>query len=267
MQAAWKWGCHFDRIKGGREELERALREVIKYSARAVAEKSLCLDTSIDGVTSAARQSALAGNSCSPADASRIASLTQDAPSSSASWSHAPHGVADSASGDQVPLDGFEIAGRPLPAPASGGAALPVDTDSRPQGVSHAAPPAMCDWSGQELLEWLQAFRGFRRTRTYKQLFRLPKPEPDSLAGYLWVGTGKWVEKGYRTEVGPFSRYRVISRQRPTISKGGSSGYRASKASRHRSHDGSSQHDRPENPLSATVLRGSERTLASPPFP
>ncbi len=45
--------------------------------------------------------------------------------------------------------------------------------------------------------------RGFRRTRTYKQLFRLPKPEPDSLAGYLWVGTGKWVEKGYRTEVGP----------------------------------------------------------------
>ncbi len=74
MQAAWKWGCHFDRIKGGREELERALREVIKYSARAVAEKSLCLDTSIDGVTSAARQSALAGNSRSPADASRIAS-------------------------------------------------------------------------------------------------------------------------------------------------------------------------------------------------
>jgi hypothetical protein len=61
----------------------------------------------------------------------------------------------------------------------------------------------MCDWTGQELLEWLQAFRGFRRTRTYKQLFRLPKPEPDSLTGYLWVGTGRWVEKSYRTEVGP----------------------------------------------------------------
>ncbi len=178
LQEEWKYGCHFERIKGGREELERALREVIKYSARAVAEKSQCPDTATSGNSalrsaSADASSQGAGIICMSADASPTNPLTTPL----------------------TPLDARDSIDSPT-----------IDTSRQrqtPQTAERAAPPAMCDWTGQELLEWLTAFRGFRRTRTYKQLFRLAKPEPDSLSGYIWVGTGKWVEKSYRTEVGP----------------------------------------------------------------
>ena len=45
----------------------------------------------------------------------------------------------------------------------------------------------MLDWTGPELAEWLEAFHGFRRTRTYGVLYRLPKPEPD-VGPIVWVG-------------------------------------------------------------------------------
>jgi len=49
-------------------------------------------------------------------------------------------------------------------------------------------PPPMLEWTGAELLEWLLAMRGFRRTRTYGCLFRLKRPEPEDLGQIIWLG-------------------------------------------------------------------------------
>ncbi len=49
-------------------------------------------------------------------------------------------------------------------------------------------PPPMLDWTGQELLEWLRAMRGYRRTRTYGCLFRLKKPKAEDPGQLLWLG-------------------------------------------------------------------------------
>jgi hypothetical protein len=116
LQKDWGAWVKCSPVTGGREGLERALREIIKYSARAVAEKSEDKATRED-----------------------------------------------------------------------------------------RSPPAMSEWTGEELLEWLLAFRGFRRTRTYRALYRLAKPAKDSLAGYLWVGKGEYLVTGWRLELGPLS--------------------------------------------------------------
>jgi len=55
-------------------------------------------------------------------------------------------------------------------------------------GTPREPPPPMLEWSGAELLEWLRAMRGFRRTRTYGCLFRLKRPEPEDLGQIIWLG-------------------------------------------------------------------------------
>jgi hypothetical protein len=46
----------------------------------------------------------------------------------------------------------------------------------------------MLEWTGSELLEWLRAMRGFRRTRTYGCLFKIPKPKAEDLGKITWLG-------------------------------------------------------------------------------
>lgn len=58
-------------------------------------------------------------------------------------------------------------------------------------GTPREPPPPMLQWSGAELLEWLRAMRGFRRTRTYGCLFRLKKPKPEDLGQVIWLGRGE----------------------------------------------------------------------------
>jgi hypothetical protein len=55
-------------------------------------------------------------------------------------------------------------------------------------GTPREPPPPMLEWTGSELLEWLRAMRGFRRTRTYGCLFRLPKPKAEELGQIIWLG-------------------------------------------------------------------------------
>jgi hypothetical protein len=59
-------------------------------------------------------------------------------------------------------------------------------------------PPPMLDWTGPELLEWLTAMRGFRRTRTYGCLFRLKKPEAQDLGQIVWLGRVDYEGGRYR---------------------------------------------------------------------
>lgn len=55
-------------------------------------------------------------------------------------------------------------------------------------GTPREPPPPMLEWTGAELLEWLRAMRGFRRTRTYGCLFRLKKPPKEDLGQIVWLG-------------------------------------------------------------------------------
>jgi len=55
-------------------------------------------------------------------------------------------------------------------------------------GRERVPPPPMLEWTGAELLEWLRAMRGFRRTRTYGCLFRLKKPKAEDLGQIIWLG-------------------------------------------------------------------------------
>jgi len=60
-----------------------------------------------------------------------------------------------------------------------------------------SAPP-MLEWTGAELLEWLLAMRGFRRTRTYGCLFRLKRPKAEDLGQIVWLGRVDYAGGGYR---------------------------------------------------------------------
>ncbi|MGH8208103.1 MAG: hypothetical protein ACRETD_03085 [Steroidobacteraceae bacterium] len=59
-------------------------------------------------------------------------------------------------------------------------------------------PPAMLEWTGSELLEWLRAMRGFRRTRTYGCLFRLKKPKAEDMGQIIWLGRVDYQGGRYR---------------------------------------------------------------------
>jgi hypothetical protein len=59
-------------------------------------------------------------------------------------------------------------------------------------------PPPMLEWTGSELLEWLRAMRGFRRTRTYGCLFRLKKPKAQDLGQIVWLGRVDYQGGRYR---------------------------------------------------------------------
>ena len=50
----------------------------------------------------------------------------------------------------------------------------------------------MLRWSGAELLEWLEAFHLFRRTRSYGTLYDLEAPEPEVLGPVAWLGRIQW---------------------------------------------------------------------------
>lgn len=62
------------------------------------------------------------------------------------------------------------------------------------KSAQHAAKgktpaPPMLEWTPDELLEWLRAMHGFRRTRTYGVMYGLDAPEAEELGAVVWVGT------------------------------------------------------------------------------
>jgi hypothetical protein len=98
------------------------------------------------------------------------------------------------------------------------GSLFPADRGSQAQGGSlggsavddhgvefrpdRPSPPPMLEWTGAELLEWLRAMRGFRRTRTYGCLFRLPKPKAEDLGQIIWLGPIAHDGDRYRASAG-----------------------------------------------------------------
>lgn len=50
----------------------------------------------------------------------------------------------------------------------------------------------MLAWAGVELAEWLRAFHGFRRTRSYGLLYGVKRPESEGLGVIAWLGRIVW---------------------------------------------------------------------------
>jgi hypothetical protein len=73
----------------------------------------------------------------------------------------------------------------------SSGRSESTELDDRRAGRP-ATAPAFVDWSDDAILEWLEAFRRFRRTRTYGQLYRLPKPAQLELWQFVHLGLITW---------------------------------------------------------------------------
>lgn len=71
------------------------------------------------------------------------------------------------------------------------------------KSAEHAASgksraPPMLEWTDGELLEWLRAMKGFRRTRTYGALYGAPPLEKEDLGPILWIGTVSFSGDRYR---------------------------------------------------------------------
>lgn len=66
-------------------------------------------------------------------------------------------------------------------------ATVAKSADKAAAGEAHAPP--MLEWTGSELLEWMRAMRGFRRTRSYGVLFGVKKPEREEVGNIVWLGT------------------------------------------------------------------------------
>lgn len=64
---------------------------------------------------------------------------------------------------------------------------------NRAQGEPLPYAPPMLEWSARELAEWLEAFHGFRRTRSYGELYGLQDPDPEDLGPIAWLGTVRLV--------------------------------------------------------------------------
>jgi len=77
-------------------------------------------------------------------------------------------------------------------------ATVAKSADKAGESGDRPPPPPMLEWTGAELLEWLRAMRGFRRTRTYGCLFRLKRPEPEDLGQIIWLGRIDHDGAGYR---------------------------------------------------------------------
>jgi hypothetical protein len=113
LRERWHWNIEMRKLEGNREALARTFRELIKYSCRAVPEKSQ-----------------------SKAAAQVVADETK--------------------------------------------------------------PPALIEWTAGEFLEWWRAHKRFRRSRTYRLLFGLPKPAKLEQTGVIWIARG-WREAfGFR---------------------------------------------------------------------
>lgn len=64
-------------------------------------------------------------------------------------------------------------------------------------------PPAMIDWTDDELMEWDTAQRGHRRTRSYGCLYGVPRPPKEDLGQLEFIGYRLLRGGGYRDFLAP----------------------------------------------------------------
>lgn len=171
--AWWQhWGCVSDwrHLKPG--SVDAAFRELVKYAVRAVPEKSAA--------------KAAEASPCS----------TPPSPSSSASWPDMP--PADPWTDTSAPAS---AAPPGAAAGMTGGESSGCSTGKRSRSAKAPAGPAMVEWTAAEWLEWWQAMKGRRRTRTYGELYGLNVEAEEEPGRWVTIGKGWWAGTGYRTRI------------------------------------------------------------------
>ena len=142
----WHWNIEMRLLDGHQSSIERAFREIIKYACRTVSEKSLAKNDATELGTNWIHRDAVPGAT-------------------------AGDGGRDGHASDEIPAgEGAEFG--PGTARAVGGAEREA-----PNSQTGQAPP-MVEWSALEALEYFRAHQRFRRSRTYRELYGIPKPPP-----------------------------------------------------------------------------------------
>ena len=205
--ASWRSMCDFQQLKPG--NVAAAMRELIKYSVRAVPEKSerkqctqssslqSCSPRSPGGLYSAG--SSPGGNplaSTTPATAMPGAPggpgwRTNPLPKSTRRRSRS---IRVSSSSQTSPP------GRGTGSPPSGAAQARQNGQepaTGPTGTGPQAAPAMTEWTAPEWLEWWQAMKGRRRSRTFGKLYGLGEAASDDAGPWFTVGTVRWTGRTF----------------------------------------------------------------------
>lgn len=157
------WGCvsHFQHLKPGK--VGAAFRELIKYAVRAVPEKS----------------AAKAGSNLT----------CQISSSNSVSSSSAASSAMHSGASPQSSSTGTKVSG-------SASASATAAAASR-RARAFPPGPAMIHWTAAEWLEWWQAVKGRRRTRTYGELYGLNLDVDPPEGAWVTIGKGHWAGIGF----------------------------------------------------------------------
>lgn len=169
LKQRWHWNMEMRPLDGHQSSIERAFREIIKYSCRTVSEKSLAKSQSDD--------------SEQHTDRVRRA-LSPGAETGNHRRGH--RAAVDALSAREVA--GLRSGATPIVEPASREA---------PNSQTGQAP-AMEEWRPVEVLEYHRAHARFRRSRTYRALYGIPKPPPPDLTGLQYRGRLKWDGREFR---------------------------------------------------------------------
>lgn len=163
LRSWWHWDLYADKLPVGHNAIRGALTELIKYAVAATVTKSAA-KAAHHGETTATRFPSGGDNH----RGGSVGSMAEDV----------------SPAGDQS-VGGVHDSSR-----------------AAPPGVQDRAPP-MLEWTGTELLEWMRAMRGFRRTRSYGCLFGLTKPDREEDGPIIWLGTfsSRGYGRGYDLQV------------------------------------------------------------------
>lgn len=177
LRGHWFHNVHMQRIRGGADAVRAALRELIKYSVRAVPEKSLAK------AALGERAPALAGLPLG------VDFGAKNPPAASPPSTMAPGGFLDEGGGGVTAPPG-QVGGE--------GAQDHCHSVSRPWDTA----PALIEWPPDRIAEFIYAHRGFRRTRGYGVLHGLEdRPAEDASVGFTSVLVGSWVAgEGYRLQ-------------------------------------------------------------------
>lgn len=163
LRRAWHWDVEIDRLKGDRQQIEAALRELIKYPVKAVSEKSLAK------IEKAAR-------------AARDISADHAGTAEGHGRLHARQDCRD----------------RSAPEGSGSGPERSVRTE-RSTGLERQIAPALTDYPPAQFVELWDAYQGFRRTRTYGLLFGIEEPPADDM-DESFEAVGKYWEQGGRRQ-------------------------------------------------------------------
>jgi hypothetical protein len=177
LRRLWHWQVHLKSLPTNPGAVGAALTELIKYAVAATSSKSFDKTREVNRVSN--RQS-------------------REAPAPVIDATYRDGSFGDTRSAAEATHEGRHAA----VAATDCGRSHPDRDARRSHGhdarqVRSASAPPMTEWEDPELLEWLRAMHGFRRTRAYGVLYGLETPEPEPLGQVVWLGSVSLVRGRY----------------------------------------------------------------------